>query len=163
MSSLNRSDKLLQTGRIGRDAPAEHIIATITAVTLAYTVPLVLPFAHRYSGNFLLYTILGLHVVLYGTSVMFAARSPFDELHQRRLFILASDNITSGERSLHIGAADGAPGFDDLANDIGTVFGATNDVAVLEEMNDYNGDWDTLYPFSAVSDYDTSKPKPVLT
>ena len=74
-----------------------------------------------------------------------------DETHQRRLFVLASDNITSGERSLHIGAADGAPGFDELALDIGSTFGAADGVAVLEEMNDYNGDWDTLYPFSAVS------------
>ena len=120
-------------------------------MTLAYAVPLVLPFAHRYSGNFILYTIIGLHVILYATSIAFAQRSPFDELHQRRLFVLASDNITSGERSLHIGAADGAPGFDELALDIGSTFGAADGVAVLEEMNDYNGDWDTLYPFSAVS------------
>ncbi|KZV66959.1 hypothetical protein PENSPDRAFT_755311 [Peniophora sp. CONT] len=147
------------TGRIGAEAPAEHIIATIAAVSLAYTVPLVLPFAHRYSGNFILYTIIGLHAVLFITSMVFAQRSPFDELHQRRLFVLSSDNITTGERSLHIGAADGAPGFDDLAVDIGSAFGAAGGVAILEEMNDYNGDWDVLYPFSAfMSPYQISLP-----
>ena len=102
----------------------------------------------------------------------FALRSPFDERHQRRLFVLSSDNvsslrdvrqlfelmvstrgqITSHERYLHVGAADGAPGFDQLVNDIAGNFGVVGTQAVLEDMHDWNGDWDILYPFSAVGD-----------
>jgi len=136
------------TGRMGGEAPAEHIIATIVAVSLAYTLPLVLPFAHRYGTNFIFYTIIGLHVVLYATAAIFMQRSPFDELHQRRLFILSSDNITSHERYLHIGAADGAPGFEDLVHEISSRFGVIGTSATLEDMSDHNSDWDTLYPFS---------------
>jgi len=79
----------------------------------------------------------------------FALRSPFDERHQRRLFVLGSDNITSHERHLHVGAADGAPGFDQLVNDIAANFGVVGTQAVLEDMHDWNGDWDILYPFSS--------------
>ncbi|KAI0311021.1 hypothetical protein OF83DRAFT_1152851 [Amylostereum chailletii] len=137
------------TGRFGRDAPAEHIIATIVAITCAYTFPLVAPFAHRYGSQMLLYSVVGLNVVMYISAMIFASRSPFDAMHQRRLFVLSSDNITSRERYLHIGAADGAPGFEELVHDIAAQVGVAGTYAVQEEMDDWNGDWDVLYPFSA--------------
>jgi len=79
----------------------------------------------------------------------FSLRSPFDERHQRRLFVLSSDNITSHERHLHVAAADGAPGFEQLVNDIAADFGVVGTQAVEEDMHDWNGDWDILYPFSS--------------
>jgi len=78
---------------MGADAPAEHIIATIAAVTLALAFPLVLPFVHRYGQNTMFYAVIGLNVVLYATSILFAQRNPFDELHQRRVFVLTTDNV----------------------------------------------------------------------
>jgi len=90
-----------------------------------------------------------LSITIVAIVAAFALRSPFDELHQRRLFVLHSDNITSHERYLHIGAADGAPGFDDLVNDIATSFSVVGTQAIREDMHDWNGDWDILYPFSA--------------
>ncbi|KAI0032979.1 hypothetical protein K488DRAFT_48677 [Vararia minispora EC-137] len=137
------------TGRIGADAPAEHIIATIATVTLAYTFPLVLPFAHRYGAGAMFKAVIGLNMLLYAMTILFAQRSPFDTLHQRRVFVLSIDNVTSHERHLHIGAADGAPGFDALVEDIAAHFGVAGVGAAPEDMNDYNGDWDVLYPFSA--------------
>jgi hypothetical protein len=59
--------------------------------------------------------------------------------------------ITSHERHLHLGAADGAPGFEQLVDDIAANFGVVGTQAVQEDMHDWNGDWDILYPFSAVS------------
>lgn len=59
--------------------------------------------------------------------------------------------ITSHERYLHVGAADGAPGFDQLVDDIAAGFGVVGAQSVQEDMHDWNGDWDILYPFSAVS------------
>jgi hypothetical protein len=53
----------------------------------------VLPFAHRYGANFMFYSVIGLQVMLYVTAIMFAQRSPFDSLHQRRLFMLSTDNV----------------------------------------------------------------------
>ncbi|KAH9989914.1 hypothetical protein BJV74DRAFT_922202 [Russula compacta] len=86
------------TGRLGAEAPAEHIIASIVIVVLSLAVPL----------------------------------------------------ITSHERYLHVGAADGAPGFEQLVNDIAANFGVFGTQAVQEDMHDWNGDWDILYPFSSV-------------
>ena len=58
--------------------------------------------------------------------------------------------ITSGEQHLHVAAADSAPGFDELAYDIAQRFGAPDSGPVPVVMNDWNPDWDTVYPFSAV-------------
>jgi hypothetical protein len=58
--------------------------------------------------------------------------------------------LNTGEQHLHIAAADGAPGFDDLVYDITTHFGADGVPAKAVVMDDWNSDWDTLYPFSAV-------------
>ncbi|KAI0046019.1 hypothetical protein FA95DRAFT_1680074 [Auriscalpium vulgare] len=137
------------TGRIGREAPAEHIIATLVAVTGAYTLPLVVPFAHRYGPSFVLPAVMFLHFTTLVTVGIFSLWSPFDTMHQRRLFVLSSDNITSHERYLHIGAADGAPGLDALVYQISEQFGVPGTTAEAEEMNDWNGDWDILYPFSS--------------
>ena len=162
-----------QAGRTGREAPAEHIIASLVAITGAYTLPLALPFAHRYGPRALRRAVLALVGLSAATAAVFAMREPFDALHQRRLFVLSLENVsasvvgpaaglgvdllmccrrqvTTQERVLHVGAADGAPGFEALVRDIAEEFGAPGAVAVQEEMHDWNGDWDVLYPFSAV-------------
>ncbi|THH08417.1 hypothetical protein EW146_g8997 [Bondarzewia mesenterica] len=137
------------SGRTGREAPAEHIIASLVAITGSYTLPLVLPFSHRYGPRMLLRAVLFLAALTVAVIAIFAGREPFDALHQKRLFVLSSENVVTHERYLHIGTADGAPGFDTLVNEIAAEFGGVGVAAVQEEMNDWNGDWDILYPFSA--------------
>ncbi len=115
--------------------------------------------------------VMVLNIVTVAAVAVFALRSPFDATHQRRVFLLGSDNvrsscsfswtlrltllrvgqITSHERYLHVSAADGAPGFEQLVHDIAANFGVVGTQAVQEDMHDWNGDWDILYPFSAVS------------
>ncbi len=58
--------------------------------------------------------------------------------------------ITSEEQHLHIAAADGAPGFHSLAADIAKAFSTPDVTPTSVVMNDWNSDWDTVYPFSAV-------------
>ncbi|KAI0262359.1 hypothetical protein BC834DRAFT_925273 [Gloeopeniophorella convolvens] len=137
------------TGRIGADAPAEHIIASLVAVTTSLAVPLITPFFLRFSPRVRMNGVLLLNVAAVIAVAAFFFRSPFDARHQRRLFVLSSDNITSHERYLHVGAADGAPGFNELVDDIAANFGIVGTQAVLEDMHDWNGDWDVIYPFSA--------------
>lgn len=137
------------TGRTGREAPAEHIIASLVGITGSYTLPLVLPFSHRYGPRVLKRFVVILGAITLVMVAVFAAREPFDELHQKRLFVLSSENVTTGERHLHIGAADGAPGLEALVEGITAEFGAVSSKAVQEKMDDWNGDWDILYPFSA--------------
>jgi len=70
-------------------------------------------------------------------------------MHQKRLFVLHVENVTTNEHHLHLAAADGAPGFELLVKDIAEEFGATGDMPAPVIMDDYNNDWDILYPFSA--------------
>ncbi|TFY54790.1 hypothetical protein EVG20_g9564, partial [Dentipellis fragilis] len=172
------------TGRIGREAPAEHIIASIVAISGAYTLPLALPFAHRYGPRVLSRTVVLLLACTVASAAYFATREPFDPMHQKRLFVLESEDvrcaalhvpdsayrltapvsasqITTSERFLHIGAADGAPGLDALVAEITAEFGAPGTSAVQEIMDDNNSDWDILYPFSSfMSPYKVAVPTP---
>lgn len=59
--------------------------------------------------------------------------------------------VTTNEHHLHIAAADAAPGFELLVKDIAEEFGAIGYIPTPVIMDDYNNDWDLLYPFSAVS------------
>lgn len=54
---------------------------------------------------------------------------------------------------MHIAAADGAPGFEQLAHAIALEFGASDVAPLPVTMGDDNYDWDVLYPFSAVCRY----------
>lgn len=51
---------------------------------------------------------------------------------------------------MHIATADAAPGFHDLTREIAAKFGTADVVPESITMNDWNSDWDVLYPFSAV-------------
>ncbi|KAF8655951.1 hypothetical protein AX16_002858 [Volvariella volvacea WC 439] len=138
------------TGRIGADAPAETMICTIVAALGSQALPLLVPFAHRFGREALRRSVLLMSVVTVVMMAVFAARVPFDGMHQKRLFVLHLENVTTNEHHLHLSAADGAPGFEALVHDISKEFAASSDVEPsLAVMNDYNSDWDVLYPFSA--------------
>jgi hypothetical protein len=50
---------------------------------------------------------------------------------------------------LHIAGADGAPGYELLVEDLAKEFSTTHVLPQPVVMDDYNSDWDILYPFSA--------------
>ena len=138
------------TGRMGEISPADNIIATIVSVLTFLCLPSAIPLAHRYGGAQLkkaIGVLIGLSVVI---AAIFAspAWKPFDEMHPKRLFVHQVENITSGEWFMNMGAADPAPGFGQLANEVQKVLGREGEVAVLKEMNEYNPDFDVLYPVS---------------
>ncbi|KAH9928451.1 uncharacterized protein BXZ73DRAFT_48526 [Epithele typhae] len=137
------------TGRIGEEAPAEYMIANIVAVNGAYIVPLVIPFVHRFSHRILVRAVILLSMVTGISMAFFAMRSPFDDMHQKRLFVIHMENITSQEQHLHVAAADAAPRFHDLAVSIAKEFSIPGVTSETQVMDDWNSDWDTMYPFSA--------------
>lgn len=71
-------------------------------------------------------------------------------MHVSFLIICLHSQLVTQEQHLHIAAADGAPGFDELAHDIAVKFGVDDVPPKAIVMDDRNNDWDTLYPFSAV-------------
>ena len=86
----------LQTGRIGEEAPAEYIIANIVAINGAYILPLAIPFIHRYSHRMLVRAVILLSMITGVSMAIFAMRSPFDSMHQKRLFVIHMENVRSG-------------------------------------------------------------------
>ncbi|KAG6889796.1 hypothetical protein C0992_004061 [Termitomyces sp. T32_za158] len=155
------------TGRIGADAPSDNLIATIVASIGALSLPLVIPLAHRFGPRALRRGVVFLSIVTAVLVAVFAMRVPFDAMHQKRLFVLHLENVTTHEQSLHLASADGAPGFDLVANRIVDDFvsewaDSTDNASVALvplPMDDYNSEWDSLYPFSAfLTTYKVSLP-----
>ncbi|RPD64072.1 hypothetical protein L226DRAFT_544758 [Lentinus tigrinus ALCF2SS1-7] len=137
------------TGRIGEEAPAEYIIANIVAITGSYILPLLVPFMHRFSHRILVRAVILLAMLTGLSMAVFSMRSPFDSMHQKRLFVIHMENMTSEEQHLHVAAADAAPGFHSLAQDIANEFSVPGVTPTTVVMDDWNSDWDTMYPFSA--------------
>ncbi|EPQ26656.1 uncharacterized protein PFL1_05636 [Pseudozyma flocculosa PF-1] len=136
------------TGRMGEVSPADNIIATIVAALSFLSLPALVPLSHRYTTATLGRAILALVSLTAVMVAVFAARQPFDALHPKRLFVHQVQNITSGEWFMNLGAADPAPGFEQLSNDVQRVLGRPGESAVLHEMNAQNTDFDILYPVS---------------
>ena len=152
------------TGRMGEISPADHIIASIVATLAFLCFTFAIPLAHRYTTENLKRTILALLGITAAVMAVFASPGwqPFDEAHPKRLFIHQVENITSGEWFANVGAADPAPGFEALANELQSQFGiASESQAELKVMNDYNSDFDILYPVSAfLTPYKFQLPSP---
>ncbi|TFK48370.1 hypothetical protein OE88DRAFT_1684387 [Heliocybe sulcata] len=136
------------TGRIGGDAPGENIIASIVAMTGSYTLPLVLPFIHRF-GRVKARAVVLSSVATVVMMSIFAARNPFDAMHQKRVFVVHMENVTSGEQHLHVAAADGAPGFREFVHSMAGTFDVNGAAPVERSLGDWDSEWDVLYPFSA--------------
>lgn len=79
---------------MGMQAPAEHIIATIVAVLGSYVAPLLIPFIHRYSRAVLVRSIVFVSMITALSIAVFSARSPFDTMHQKRLFVIHMENVS---------------------------------------------------------------------
>ncbi|GBE89509.1 Putative endoplasmic reticulum metallopeptidase [Sparassis crispa] len=136
------------TGRMGQEAPAEHIIASIVAFTGGYSLPLAIPFVHRFSHRMLARMVILMSVLTAVMMVAFSMRSPFDAMHQKRLFVIHMENVTSEEQHLHVAAADGAPGFDVLAQSIARDFGVEGMDPTSVILNSWSNYWESMYPFS---------------
>ncbi|THU88630.1 hypothetical protein K435DRAFT_866100 [Dendrothele bispora CBS 962.96] len=143
------------TGRMGADVPADNLISTIVAAISALAVPLFLPFVHRFGRSTLVKAVILFGIASVVPLAIFAVREPFDEMHQKRLFVLRTENITTGEHHLHLSTSDGAPGFQALVHEIAKEFGSgpeesENPEALPEPivMDRYNSDWDPMFPFS---------------
>lgn len=65
---------------------------------LSLTVPLVTPFSRRFSHGVRMKAVTILSIATLASVAAFYLRSPFDERHQRRLFVLSSDNVSPKSR-----------------------------------------------------------------
>lgn len=159
---------------MGGDAPADNIIATVVSTIGSLSLPLVLPATHRFGRRALKRGVIFMSVFTAVVMAVFAMKAPFDTMHQKRLFVLYTENvrtfccsahsrstdgsfpqITSHEHHLHLAGGDGAPGLGLLVEDIAKEFGgaeytSTNASASQLVEDGHNSAWDPLYPFSEV-------------
>lgn len=80
-------------GRIGQDAPSEHIIASMAALLGAYAYPSVIAFSHRFSRRTLARSVLYSSALSGVVMLVFMQREAFDEMHQKRLFVIHMENV----------------------------------------------------------------------
>lgn len=75
---------------------------------------------------------------------------PFDKMHPKRLFTHQTYNLTSGEWWMNLGSADSTSkeSFQKIADGLQQELGAPGTQARVMEMNEYNADFDILYPVS---------------
>ncbi|CEL53123.1 putative zinc metalloprotease C1259,02c OS=Schizosaccharomyces pombe (strain 972 / ATCC 24843) GN=SPCC1259.02c PE=3 SV=1 [Rhizoctonia solani AG-1 IB] len=151
------------TGRMGSLPPVDNIIASLTTVAAFYAFPMILPLSHRFGTRALktLTLLVAAWSILVCVIFSLPQITPFDKTHQKRFFGMHVENITSGDYTLQLGVADAAPGFEKLVNDVASEFGAPGAKPTLNVMDDWNPDWDVLYPFSQfVTSYKVSAPRP---
>ncbi|KAG0048550.1 hypothetical protein BGZ83_006513 [Gryganskiella cystojenkinii] len=134
------------TGRIGVDAPVDHIVAVLSGfVTFVFCPPL-LAFSHRFGRAVLKRVILGLfavHVVsiLISSAVMY----PYDELHPKRVFVQHVRNMSSGESVLYLAHADPGPFYEPYVTEVETMFKSE---AQFRSASANPSDWNAIYPFN---------------
>lgn len=84
------------TGRIGVEAPAEHIVATLIAVMVPLAAPLILPLAFRIPPQNLKGVLFLLRIVTTVAVAYFVfqwGHWAFDSDHPRRMYISLSENV----------------------------------------------------------------------
>jgi len=84
---------LSQTGRIGSEAPAEYIIASLVAIMGSYTLNLTTPFVHRFGIPALRKAVIFSLLVVGVVMAVFARKEVFDKNHQKRLFVLHKEDV----------------------------------------------------------------------
>lgn len=80
-------------GRVGADAPVDNVVATLIPVIGGVAFPLVLPFAHRFGKRALVRGVLVMTAVTAVSMAYFAGRDVYDEMHQKRMFVLRLENV----------------------------------------------------------------------
>jgi len=138
------------TGRIGVDAPVDHIVAVMTGLAVFSLNPPILAFAHRFGRGVLkriIISLVAIQVVILIVSSL--TLTPFDAMHPKRVFIQHLRNITSGDSLLYVAHADAGPFYEPYVTDLEKLFG----VKALSRPGALNpGDWSSVYPFSQFLD-----------
>ncbi|KAF9109497.1 hypothetical protein BGX27_007561 [Mortierella sp. AM989] len=138
------------TGRIGVDAPVDHIIGIMTGFTVVSFSPPLLAFSHRFGRSSLKRAIFGL-VILQIMIILVCSvfLTPYDTLHPKRIFAQHLRNLTSGESIMYVAHADAGPFYSPYITQIESLYDTKS---TFRSGNDNNGDWKAIYPFNQFLD-----------
>ncbi|ORX35606.1 hypothetical protein BD324DRAFT_660481 [Kockovaella imperatae] len=138
------------TGRIGKDAPAEYIVATICSTTVPLFYPIISPIFHRLSRPQQLRTLKALGITTLLAMGFFAGRwwRTYDYMHPKRTATQYVYNHTSGEHTCHVGFMDRGPRLD-FVQSLHSRYGAPGSQIKATTITKNDTDWDVLYPVSS--------------
>ncbi|KAK3829166.1 MAG: hypothetical protein J3Q66DRAFT_324528 [Benniella sp.] len=138
------------TGRIGVDAPVDHIAATVAGLIVFCSCPSILAYAHRF-GLRVLRRVIAVLLIAQVFTLLFASQylQPFNKMHPKRIFAQHLRNMTSGETLMYVAHADPSPVYESYVQGLETLFQTK---AVFREGAEDHGDWNSIYPFSQFLD-----------
>ncbi|GAA5843912.1 hypothetical protein JCM11251_002246 [Rhodosporidiobolus azoricus] len=140
------------TGRLGADAPVDHIIASLVSAVGYLTIPMLLPFCHRYGASFTARFALFLTFLTAGTLGWFSRPSwgPYNAAHPKRLLVLHMENTTTSppEFHLHVATTDSQPFADLVTRATAGLTASADAVPEPTVADDLSVDWDLIYPIS---------------
>jgi hypothetical protein len=139
-------------GRLGADAPADNIIASIVSLIGVSALPMLWPLSHRLGERFLLRLCAFLAVATVVLSIVFTlpAWPTYDARHPKRVYGLHMENISSSSppASLLVASADSEMGFTALvASSLGRL-GIHTGPLHPATLSEHEPSWDALYPVS---------------
>ncbi|ORY22823.1 hypothetical protein BCR39DRAFT_550650 [Naematelia encephala] len=136
-------------GRMGKVAPAEFIIATISASNGFIFFPTLIPLFHRLPrrAQKIVVTLLALFTLTVVAVFSSPWWSPYDAAHPKRMAVQYTYNHTSGEPMLHMAFMDSGdwPGIIEAVAERYAP-GETVEYTVEETSG---SDWDVIYPVSS--------------
>ncbi|WRT66692.1 uncharacterized protein IL334_003653 [Kwoniella shivajii] len=140
-------------GRMGKDAPAEIIIAVISSTCGFVFFPMAIPLFHRVPRSSQRKIVIGLALFVAGLLVALGGPWywPYDDMHPKRVGAQYIYNHTSGEHTGHLAFMDRGP-VSTIIPTIHEKFGQPNTGLQHTKLTDYDSDWDVIYPISAFLD-----------
>ncbi|OXG17593.1 hypothetical protein C367_05083 [Cryptococcus neoformans Ze90-1] len=140
-------------GRMGKEAPAEHIVASLSVICGFVFFPTALPLFHRVSRMTQRKVVLGLVLSALGTVVAMVGPwyFPYDEMHPKRVGVIYNYNHTSDKHVAHLAFMDRGP-VADIVPSLYSRYGTLDLPLEHTSLTDYDSDWDVLYPVSTFLD-----------
>ncbi|WVF71126.1 hypothetical protein IAT40_005923 [Kwoniella sp. CBS 6097] len=136
-------------GRMGKDAPAEFIIATISSSCGFIFFPPLIPLFYRLSRKSQRMLVGGVALFMAGVITVLAGPWywPYDAMHPKRVGVQYLYNHTSNEHTGHVAFMDRGPQ-DKIVSSIHSEYGLQGSEVEHTALTDADSDWDVLYPIS---------------
>ncbi|WVQ99736.1 hypothetical protein IAU59_006878 [Kwoniella sp. CBS 9459] len=136
-------------GRMGKDAPAEFIIATISSSCGFIFFPTLVPLFYRLSHRSQRMLVGGVALFMAGVITVLAGPWywPYDAMHPKRVGVQYLYNHTSNEHTGHVAFMDRGPQ-SNIVSAIHEKYGLQGSTVEHTALTDADSDWDVLYPIS---------------
>ncbi|WVQ77899.1 hypothetical protein IAR50_007604 [Cryptococcus sp. DSM 104548] len=161
------------TGRMGKSAPAEHIVATLTSACGLLMLPTALPLFHRLPRHTQRKVVLVLKIWVAGVvgylatvgagggwKVLWQGRQGdggrgmgwvYDDQHPKRVGLNYNYNHTDQSHIIHVAFMDVGP-TGDIISALHSRYSAPSSPLVHKDLDDEDHDWDAIYPVSTFLD-----------